>query len=31
MVKKLYGPVLRHRPSSCYCCYGNHSAGSKPV
>jgi len=22
---------LRHRPSSLYCCYGNHAAGSKPI
>jgi len=22
---------LRHTPSSRYCCYGNHAAGSKPV
>jgi len=22
---------LRHRPSSRYCCYGNHAAGSKPI
>jgi len=22
---------LRHRPSSRYCCYGNHAVGSKPV
>jgi len=22
---------LRHRPSSCYCCYGNHGYGSKPI
>ena len=25
-------PVFfRHRPSSRYCCYGNHAAGSKPI
>jgi len=23
--------VLRHRPSSRYCCCGNHAAGSKPI
>jgi len=22
---------LRHRPSSHYCCNGNHAAGSKPI
>jgi len=22
---------LRHRPSSRYCCYGSHAAGSKPI
>jgi len=26
------GPVfLRHRPSSRHCCYGNCTAGSKPI
>jgi len=26
------GPVLwSHRPSSRYCCYGNCTAGSKPI
>jgi len=23
-----WASCLRHRPSSCYCCYGNHAAGS---
>jgi len=23
--------ILRHRLSSNYCCYGNHTAGSKPI
>jgi len=23
--------VFSHRPSSCYCCYGNCAAGSKPI
>jgi len=23
--------ISRHRPSSRYCCYGNHAAGSKPI
>jgi len=27
----VYGPVFWHRPSSGYCCYGNHAAGSKPI
>jgi len=22
---------LRHRPSSCYCWYGNYAAGSNPI